>query len=196
PPDEAEPVKVLELLLPAYETLWRVVLLTFLSTLSIAGSQFIAHFLSSHTVRHTGICEWLTIQQEGLRLYQINKACLPRRQPDQSRCSSIISADIEAVHLDPNIWGPDARQFRPERFTNLMRLQNAAYLPFGTKPHRCPAYAGFGERLIALLVTALCSRFHPSRASARFNDASLDGDQSASLPTGRADMQDWRWVRK
>ncbi|KAI6377132.1 hypothetical protein MCOR25_002629 [Pyricularia grisea] len=156
PPDEAEPVKVLEFLLPAYETLFRLL------------------------TRYTRIYrDWLTTSQEGLRLYpstkRVYRAVNVSSDTDQSRCGHTIGGDIEAVHLDPNSWGPDVRQFRPKRFINLTSLQKVAYLPFGTKPHRCPAYAGFGERLIALLVAALCTRFHPSMASVQLRDASLDG---------------------
>lgn len=90
------------------------------------------------------------------------------------------------------IWGPDALVFRSERFDAVTPLQKEAYLPFGSAPHLCPAYHGFGERMILLLVAMLSSsRLGTNTASIVFNDARLDGDRDAELPTGRNDMEAW-----
>lgn len=44
------------------------------------------------------------------------------------------------LHQDPEIWGPDADQFDPERFTNgvtgACKLPYA-YMPFGVGPRSC-----------------------------------------------------------
>lgn len=66
-------------------------------------------------------------------------------------------------------------------------------MPFGVGTHACPAGHGFGVKIISLLVVALVKRLGTSKHGARiwFGDERLDGDDSASLPTGRDDMEDW-----
>lgn len=102
-----------------------------------------------------------------------------------------ISADVEACHCDPIIWGKDAIEFRPDRFDKLTDLQKKAYIPFGLTPHICPAFSGFGERLITLLVTVMGREFGRDKARVVFNDAQLDGSWDKELPTGREDMENW-----
>ena len=42
------------------------------------------------------------------------------------------------MYRDPDVWGPDADQFRPERHDGLRGTWN--FLPFGGGPRRCPAH--------------------------------------------------------
>jgi hypothetical protein len=98
---------------------------------------------------------------------------------------------VEACHRDPAIWGRDALAFKPERFDSMTPLQKEAYIRFGTGPHRCPAVAGFGERLLLMLVVALGVRLGPDKAEISFHDELLDSDEKAPLATGRADMEEW-----
>lgn len=66
-----------------------------------------------------------------------------------------MAADIEACHLRPDIWGPDARVFNPERWKQPTSRQQEAFMPFGYKPFQCPAQSVFGPRIIGILVGAL-----------------------------------------
>lgn len=47
---------------------------------------------------------------------------------------------IPTLHRDQNIWGPDANEFKPERFTNGVSKAckfPQAYIPFGLGPRLC-----------------------------------------------------------
>jgi len=90
-----------------------------------------------------------------------------------------------------DIWGPDHLEFRPERFDTLTELQAKAYYPYSMKPHRCPAYAGFGDRMITMLVVAMGRNLAPELGRIRYNDHVLDKDMNAPLPTGRDQMEKW-----
>lgn len=48
---------------------------------------------------------------------------------------SVLPA-VGAVHYDPRNWGPDARQFRPERWLDSSLPQHA-WMPFGGGARRC-----------------------------------------------------------
>lgn len=56
-----------------------------------------------------------------------------------------IYISILAVHHDPEIWGEDVHQFKPERFSKgvvkaVMNINNdatAAFFPFGLGPQNC-----------------------------------------------------------
>jgi hypothetical protein len=67
----------------------------------------------------------------------------------------IIAADIEACHLNTDIWGIDAETFDPMRWRILSDEQNEAFMPFGGRPFQCPAQPDFGPRMIGLLMGIL-----------------------------------------
>ncbi|KAK4139418.1 uncharacterized protein C8A04DRAFT_33098 [Dichotomopilus funicola] len=119
------PEEVLGLLMPQYETLWRVVLLTFVS----------AYYHQLQTVNDTlqrtasvpGCLgntseekEALKLAKEGLRLFPSNKH-LYRTLPTRHTLfpPTTISADITTLHRHPIIWGIDSALFRPSRFDDL-----------------------------------------------------------------------------
>ncbi|KAK4133237.1 hypothetical protein BT67DRAFT_435106 [Trichocladium antarcticum] len=159
------PSQALSLIMPQYETLWRVVLLTFITAYHL---QPAAHADAVHRTA-----------DEGLRLYPSNKT-LYRSHPSPASTSTTTppaQCSITALHRHPAIWGPDALAFRPARFDRLLLvdypsrtgdgpddaqlqlqlLQRAAYIPYSVAPHRCPAGGdgGFGNRM----VTCLCFGF-------------------------------------
>ena len=49
---------------------------------------------------------------------------------------------IYAIHREPEIWGQDAEQFRPDRWLQgsleQQALQTKAFMPFGDGPCNCP----------------------------------------------------------
>ncbi|KAL2175402.1 uncharacterized protein P884DRAFT_206353 [Thermothelomyces heterothallicus CBS 202.75] len=177
--------EVLNLLMPQYETLWRVVLLTFVTAYhhqpdaypdAVQRTADVPACLG-HPAREK---EALKLAKEGLRLYPSNKhlyraapSCLANPEGGSTnRRGPARAADISALHRHPSIWGAGggggALAFRPARFDDgaLTDLQRRAYAPFSRPPHRCPAAgtsstaaaeagSSFGERMIVVLVVAL-----------------------------------------
>jgi len=60
---------------------------------------------------------------------------------------STVWFDIWATHYDPNLWGADVEEFKPERFfdTDTYKWPRDAYLPFMTGPRSC-----IGQRFATL----------------------------------------------
>ena len=48
----------------------------------------------------------------------------------------LVGASYHALHRRPEVWGPDAEAFRPERWETVRPGWN--YLPFGGGPRICP----------------------------------------------------------
>ncbi|GMT17275.1 hypothetical protein PFISCL1PPCAC_29040, partial [Pristionchus fissidentatus] len=48
-----------------------------------------------------------------------------------------IAVDTFSLHFDPEIWGADAAEFKPERWLEDRKIPQAAYIPFGAGPRIC-----------------------------------------------------------
>jgi cytochrome P450 monooxygenase len=57
--------------------------------------------------------------------------------PIKVRKGDIVSVTKTVMYRDPDYWGSDVDDFRPERFEGLRGTWN--FLPFGGGPRRCPA---------------------------------------------------------
>ncbi|KAK7754106.1 hypothetical protein SLS62_003952 [Diatrype stigma] len=185
----------LNLIMPAYETMWRVVLLTFVSA-AFRVSDKATMRLFRHVVQHVPECfgdsneenKARAFAKEGLRLYPPTKR-IYRGPPENA-----MRADIEGCHRDPITWGADALKFRPFRFlSKLTEAQKNAYIPFSTKPHICPAAHGFGERAIILLVAILARHLgtRESGARVRFGVQELNQNMDSVLPNSRDAAEGW-----
>ncbi|KAI1431822.1 cytochrome P450 [Xylaria sp. CBS 124048] len=178
----------LDLIMPAYETLWRVVLLTFVSVMNILGNKVesdeaeACHHMLHKVPKCLGLgnadeMRALTIAKEGLRLYPPTKRVY-RATSTTEHDSDVLAADVEACQRNEQIWGPDALEFKPTRFRdwasestvvsvsmealglmNSKELKRLSYFPFGVGRHECPAAGLFGERMITLLVAELAAFF-------------------------------------
>ncbi|KAI1652774.1 hypothetical protein F4813DRAFT_400568 [Daldinia decipiens] len=203
----------LNIIIPAYETMWRVVLLTFISAGFRNVDQETADQFrkviergpecfkgsKSKDIRTMAV----NFAKEGLRLYpptkRVYRAVLtgPRSPPFITYDEKI--ADIEKCHRDPNIW-TNPEQFRPSRFLPEEFTDNMkeAYLPFSLAPHRCPAADTFAPHAIIILVVVLARGLGTleSGSNVWFRNARLDEDRSALLPSGRLDMEDWKLEMK
>ncbi|KAK1480426.1 hypothetical protein CCUS01_16250 [Colletotrichum cuscutae] len=185
----------LALIMPAYETLWRVVLLTYIHVafryMDAASTNLVEEVVEivplnlgargklHPTVEH--------FAEEALRLYP------PTKRIYRESAVGVVAADVESMHHDFRIWGHDALNFRPSRFSKLTQDQKDAYMPFGVGRNVCPAINGFGRKMISSLVVVLLTRLgtRASGAQVRFSDDRLDQDSTAPLPTGRNDAVKW-----
>ncbi len=208
----------LNYILPAYETLWRVVLRCFIEVSFRNGvkhaewQQVLHEFLQSPrlaTLKDTesspsGLSAECIVN-EALRLYPptrriYRKFQLPDKDPE------IIAADIEQCHRKQDIWGENALEFKPSRWKEIKRetkedresMPYAAFMPFGAKRFLCPATTDFGPRMIALLVGALATKI----SSAEWDLAGGDPSDEPTiycngpLDSGRRAFWSYQLVRK
>jgi hypothetical protein len=160
----------LNIIIPAYESIWRVVLRCFLEVRFRAQgketddgvenfdcqpifarfmhmpnpSVFETPFMDTHiSIKH--------IVNEALRLYPPTRRI--HRQIENER----VKIDVEWLHRDPVSWGLDAEEFRPERWEGV-RLKGGhaklAFLPFGVGALSCPAVK-FAPMMMGVLVGVL-----------------------------------------
>ncbi|KAG4431986.1 hypothetical protein IFR05_012537 [Cadophora sp. M221] len=148
-------------ILPAYETLWRVVLHCFLEARfratpadSLIYQATIERFfaqpcqLTFDTPLSPAEITVKNIVDEALRLYPPTRR-INRQLPDEE-----VAIDVEYLHRDVDTWGVDALQFLPARWS-MKTFQKGGYMPFGMGNFECPAKNTFGPMMIGVLVGAL-----------------------------------------
>lgn len=98
---------------------------------------------------------------EAFRFYpptrRVYRAFLAPPRPGTECAIETLSADIEAAHTEPQIWGPTAGVLDPVRRKTISREQRQAFFPFGCPPFVCPAQGIFGLRAIGLVVGVLAT---------------------------------------
>lgn len=209
-------------ILPAYETLWRIVLLAFVEVefhdntpvAKDRATQQKWHkalhlFLAdpSVNINSAPAVDGLTaihISKEALRLYPSTKRVYRHLEvvdisdPDSTPIPVDCSADVEASHRDPTIWGPSGAYFDPARWIVSNEpvgnsLRGEAYMPFGVKPFLCPASREFGFKIIALLLAALSDGLH-SQSEEWLLDGHLDEYKNEALPSNRDSVRIFRSI--
>ncbi|TGO28251.1 hypothetical protein BPAE_0030g00370 [Botrytis paeoniae] len=159
----------LNVLLPAYETLWRIVLRCFLeisfrhsSDIADEWKDVLSRFLMNMTAdqfrERIGRCSAQDIVFEALRLYPPTKR-IYRQDEDNG---SIFAVDVEYIQRTEEIWGKDGNEFRPERWSELESKGNKAYkeawMPFGKVSFPCPA-SKLAPMMVGMLVGCLMDTF-------------------------------------
>ncbi|KAK1637993.1 cytochrome P450 [Colletotrichum phormii] len=84
---------------------------------------------------------------ETLRYHSTSGIGLPRQIPENSPGvtirghffppGTVLSVPSYTMHHSKEIWGPDADDFRPERWESLTPRQKNAFIPFSTGPRAC-----------------------------------------------------------
>lgn len=59
------------------------------------------------------------------------------KSPIYVRKCDVVQVNKNVLHRDPDVWGPDAEEFKPERWKDLRPMWT--FVPFGGGPRRCPA---------------------------------------------------------
>ena len=168
----------LNLILPAYETVWRVVLRGFLELTSRGHEnaqhwrEVLAAFLDNPTKtqledgsgKGSGVSAE-HIAKEALRLYAPTRRVYREYQTSDGK-SFEAAANIEGSHRNKGVWGDGVLRFEPDRWTTTdLSSLNESFMAFGARPFMCPAgqskfptepqRSPFGLTFVAVLVGAM-----------------------------------------
>jgi hypothetical protein len=133
---------LLSILIPAYETMYRVILpLIYHTHKTITFHQFLTSKVSlSQLNSETGQgYTYLALIQETLRRYPVVKRIKRSTRWEE------IAVDVEAIHLDPTTW-ENGQHFDPSRWTRVEG--RGGFMPFGAGSGRCVA----NERIVGMVV--------------------------------------------
>uniref|UniRef100_A0A0D9VTM7 Cytochrome P450 n=1 Tax=Leersia perrieri TaxID=77586 RepID=A0A0D9VTM7_9ORYZ len=107
--------------------------------------------------------ELTMVIQETLRLYPAG-AFVSRQALQELKFGGVhipkgvnIYIPVSTMHLDPNLWGPDVKEFNPERFSSA-QPQLHSYLPFGAGARTCLGQ-GFAMAELKTLISLIISKF-------------------------------------
>ena len=165
----------LNLILPAYEMLWRVVLRLGIEVLCLDRERrhlyevVLFGFANSPTLENLdsqAFASGMTVRaiiNEALRLYSTRRVYRQHSSArGESDDTSLVAADIEYLHRDAEVWGLNALDFNPSRWLDdghvkgkNIQKQRGSFMPFGYGPFACPARHGAAHILIGVLVAVL-----------------------------------------
>ncbi|KAL8928045.1 MAG: hypothetical protein Q9172_001100 [Xanthocarpia lactea] len=201
----------LNILLPVYETLWRVVLHCLIEVLFRPSSdldwrEILKAFLrkpdkQQFEQRGAGV-DSVSVQflvYEALRLYPPTRRIYRQMHMSTITEPELIAADIEACHRLPEIWGDDSHQYHPGRWNSVNRHMRKAFMPFGGPPYQCPASASFGPMMIGVLVAAIASELSPTVWRLSYGEersVSRVLDDEMELDPGRFEKTSWFLLRE
>ena len=168
----------LNFILPAYETLWRVVFLCLLEVLFRNGDdtaaaswrEVLVRFLNDPTdyqfkqmiedpSENSLPVSASFLVNEALRLYPPTKRIYRYLHLKGREKPELLAADIEKCQRNKIVWGQDSLAFNPSRWKDLCGEGHRSFMPFGDQPFTCPARQNFGPWMIGLLVAALATNF-------------------------------------
>lgn len=140
----------LNIIVPGWETMWRLVFYSLLELLRHPALLEELHFeLNNHSKSYQNCRLLERILKETLRLYPPTKNIYRTNiTTGQNVCIS-----VQQIHHDKNVWGSDALDFRPDRFKEKLTAEQAKhYLPFSIS---CPARYGFAYRFAGAIVAEI-----------------------------------------
>ncbi|WYZ38108.1 hypothetical protein EsH8_III_000022 [Colletotrichum jinshuiense] len=105
---------------------------------------------------------------EALRFHSTSGIGLPREIPADSPGvtirghffppGTVLSVPSYTMHHSKEIWGPDAEEFRPERWESLTPRQKNAFIPFSYGPRACVG-RNVAEMEMKLIVATWARRY-------------------------------------
>ncbi|KAH8812705.1 cytochrome P450 [Xylogone sp. PMI_703] len=105
--------------------------------------------------------------QETMRIHSTSALGLPRvvpPGPGASVCGrhfpagTVLSVPTYTIHHSKEIWGPDADEFNPDRWSNLTERQKNAFIPFSYGPRSCVG-RNVAEMELALIISTTFRRY-------------------------------------
>jgi len=106
--------------------------------------------------------------KETLRIHSTSSMGLPREVPAPGAevhgrhfpAGSVLSVPAYTIHHSKEIWGPDANEYKPERWIkeNLTDRQKHAFIPFSYGPRACVG-RNVAEMELALTVATVFRRY-------------------------------------
>lgn len=191
---DAEPTNPMRnpmnLILPAFETMWRVTLRLFLEVVDkMTWSQMLLQYAQSPTKNNfekpiKGSVHEISakdVVHEALYVYPPTRRVHRLFKPSRTATPVLLRGDIEAAHSDDSIWD-HALAFDPTRWHGGA-CKHKDILTFGIGESTCPAKHVFAPRAIGLLVGILLSEF---RGSLLYVKKDEDGSMQRFIhPRGR-----------
>ncbi|KAJ4327134.1 hypothetical protein N0V84_002396 [Fusarium piperis] len=105
---------------------------------------------------------------ETLRYHSTSGVGLPRQIPEGSPgvtirghffpAGSVLSVPTYSIHHSKEIWGPDADDFKPERWEDVTPRQKDAFIPFSHGPRACVG-RNVAEMEMKLIVATWARRY-------------------------------------
>ncbi|KAF8854538.1 hypothetical protein BDZ45DRAFT_656535 [Acephala macrosclerotiorum] len=180
----------LNILLPAYETLWRIVFRLFLEVrfrsndveiheyMQLCHSFFDHPNYASLEDHRSSFVSLAHIVKEGLRLYP------PTRTIYRQIAGRKERVGVETLQRNSQYWGSDALKFYPSRFVEMRLSSKVPYLPFGAGSFECPAKNNFGPVMIGVLLSSLVLGVG--------REYRLSGPRAEDMLTGNAPLENGR----
>ncbi|GAB1314643.1 Benzoate 4-monooxygenase [Madurella fahalii] len=108
------------------------------------------------------------VVNETLRFHSTSGIGLPRQVPMDSPGvhfngyffppGTVLSVPTYSIHHSKEVWGPDADEFKPERWANLTPRQKNAFIPFSYGPRSCVG-RNVAEMEMKLIVATWARRY-------------------------------------
>ncbi|TVY36064.1 Benzoate 4-monooxygenase [Lachnellula occidentalis] len=105
--------------------------------------------------------------QETMRIHSTSSLGLPRLVPPGAGVDilghhfapyTVLSVPAYTIHHSKEIWGPDAEEFKPERWDHLTERQKTGFIPFSHGPRSCVG-RNVAEMELALIVSTTFRRY-------------------------------------
>ncbi|GJE88099.1 hypothetical protein PsYK624_041820 [Phanerochaete sordida] len=161
-PSQPNPV---DFIVPAWETMWRVVATTLAYTHADPLARAALHAFivdPTATAFALSIADMPSVDAlvtEAVRLHpptrRISRHLTSTSDPFAAPC--VVVADIGALHRDPAIWGTDADVYNPLRHQQRTPEQAAALLGFGAGTLKCVA-SRWAPHAAGVIVAALAEK--------------------------------------
>lgn len=203
----------LNMLLPVYETLWRVVARCLIEVVFRPSADpewfiLLEAFRANPTIKNFSRPQpgqdrvsVKFLVNEALRLYPPTRRIYRQVHLASKEEPELVAADIEECHRLPQIWGEDSHLYRPARWTLADPSMRHAFMPFGGRPWICPANGKFGPMMIGVLVAAYASIISAKEWELQLqgelpDDSSQVLDNDIELDSNRRENTAWMIIRR